>query len=179
MVEEVEDRPVPGWERAVDRLIGLGRIGAEASLAAMMLLITLEVICRSFLGFSLTIVDETCGYLVVALLFLGVGYSLREQALLRVEFIINVLPRRVRPVVELFYDLAALGISLVLLYQLARLAVSSWERGMVAPTLMETPIYIPQVVMPLGAALLVLGLLAEIARDLRRIAAPSAGESRR
>src|SRR5690606_9538112 len=142
MAEDWGDRRVPGWERAIDGLIGLGRIGAELSLVAMMVLITLEVVCRSFLSFSLTIVDETCGYLVVALLFLGAGYSLREQALLRVEFIINVLPARVRPVVDLLFDVLALGFSLIVLYQLGRVTVSSWERGMVAPTLMETPIYL-------------------------------------
>lgn len=169
MAEDGGDRRVPGWERAIDGLIGVGRIGAELSLVAMMVLITLEVICRSFFGFSLTIVDETGGYLVVALLFLGAAYSLREQALLRVEFLINALPVRVRPVVDLLFDVAALGFSLIILYQLARLTVSSWERGMVAPTLMETPIHLPQIVMPVGALLLVLGLLAEIARDLRRI----------
>ena len=108
----------------------------------------------------------------MALLFLGAAYSLREQALLRVEFLINALPMRVRPVVDLLFDVAALGFSLIILYQLARLTVSSWERGMVAPTLMETPIHLPQIVMPVGALLLVLGLLAEIARDLRRIAGP-------
>ncbi|WP_374445468.1 TRAP transporter small permease subunit [Stella sp.] len=165
------DDPQRGrWERAADRLIGVGRAGAELCLIAMMALITLEVICRSFLGFSLTIVDETCGYLVVALLFLGAAYSLREQALLRVEFIIVALPRRLRAWVELLFDAAALGFALVILYQLARVAFSSWERGMVAPTLMETPIWLPQLAMPAGSLLLVLGLAAEIARDLRRIA---------
>lgn len=170
MTGEVDDPHRGRWERAADGLIGAGRAGAELCLIAMMVLITLEVICRSFLGFSLTIVDETCGYLVVALLFLGAAYSLREQALLRVEFIITALPLRLRAWVELFFDMAALGFALVILYQLARVTVSSWERGMVAPTLMETPIYLPQLVMPVGSLLLVLGLAAEIARDLRRIA---------
>ena len=170
MADGLEDGRMAPWERGVDRLIGIGRAGAELSLVAMMALISLEVVCRSFLGFSLTIVDETCGYLVVALLFLGMGYSLREQALLRVEFIINALPSGLRNWVELLFDVAALGFTLVVLYQMGRLAISSWERGMVAPTLMETPIYIPQIVMPVGALLLALGLAAEIARDLRSIA---------
>ncbi len=168
---DAEDDPHRGrWERAADRLIGAGRAGAELALVGMMVLITLEVVCRSFLRFSLIIVDETCGYLVVALLFLGAAYSLREQALLRVEFIINALPVRLRAWVDLLFDVAAMGFALVILYQLARVTYSSWERGMVAPTLMETPIYLPQLVMPVGSLLLVLGLAAEIARDLRRVA---------
>ncbi|BBK33989.1 TRAP-type C4-dicarboxylate transport system permease small subunit [Stella humosa] len=170
MTVGLDDRRPPRWEWAVDRLIGAGRLGAELSLVAMMVLITLEVICRSFLGFSLTIVDETCGYLVVALLFLGMSYSLREQALLRVEFIINALPSRARAWIELLFDVASLGFAVVILYQMGRLAISSWQRGMVAPTLMETPIYLPQLVMPVGALLLLLGLLAEIARDVHVLA---------
>jgi len=165
-------RPAPvavGFVRVADMAVRFGMIGAELCLVAMMVLISAEVVCRSFFAFSLTIVDETCGYLVVALLFLGVAHSLREQALLRVEFLINALPRRARPVVDLVYDTAALGFAVILAWQLYRITVSSHERGMIAPTLMETPIWMPQVVMPLGCALLILALLAEMARDVDRI----------
>lgn len=156
--------------RAIDRLTVLGMYGAEACLAAMMILIAVEVVCRSFLNFSIIIVDETCGYLVAAMLFLGAAYSLRQQALLRVEFIITALPARLRPAVDLVYDVLSLGFALILLHQMGRLAYSSWDRGMVAPTLMETPIWLPQLVLPAGAVLLVLALAAEIARDLARLA---------
>ncbi|MCC7274074.1 MAG: TRAP transporter small permease [Alphaproteobacteria bacterium] len=179
MVESPGAPRVTAAVRAIDGLIRVGMHGAELCLVAMMVLITLEVVCRSFLGFSLTIVDETCGYLVAALLFLGAAYSLRQEALLRVEFIIVALPRRLRHVVDLAYDIASLGFAIILLHQMARLAVSSHQRGMVAPTLMETPIWLPQVVLPVGAALIVLGLLAEIVRDIARISGrlPAAGES--
>ena len=165
-----------GIVRGIDLLVRLGRAGAELSLVAMMVLITAEVICRSFFRFSLTIVDETCGYLVVAMLFLGAAYSLRAQALLRVEFIIVALPARVRDAVVFVYDVASLGFALILLYQLHRITVSSYDRGMIAPTLMETPIYLPQIVMPVGSALLVLALVAEIIQDVARL---SSGRGRR
>lgn len=169
MTVGLDDRRPPRWEWAVDRLIGAGRLGAELSLVAMMVLITLEVICRSFLGFSLTIVDETCGYLVVALLFLGMSYSLREQALLRVEFIINALPSRAR------LDRTAVRRGVPRLRGGDPLPDGPPRHQLLAARhggadADGDPIYLPQLVMPVGALLLLLGLLAEIARDVHVLA---------
>jgi TRAP-type C4-dicarboxylate transport system permease small subunit len=79
------------------------------------------------------------------------------------------IPPRARQVLQLFYNLASLVFSLILDYQLFRLVVSSYTRGYVEATILATPLYIPQLVMPIGVTLMIVVLLAEIGDDLRAL----------
>jgi TRAP-type C4-dicarboxylate transport system permease small subunit len=133
---------------------------AELLMLAMMALITGEVICRSFMGFSLLLVDEVAGYMLVAILFLGVTASFQSGSLLRVDFIMNRLSARAQLWLDAVFDLIGFGFVAILDYALVNFVLSTFERGMQAPTLLATPLYLPQLVMPVGATLLALALLA-------------------
>ena len=133
---------------------------AELLMLAMMAMITIEIACRSFAGFSLLLVDEVAGYALVAILFLGVTTSFRSGSLLRVEFVFNRLPPRARLWLDGIFDLIGFGFVAILDYAMIKFVLSTFERGMHAPTLLGTPLYIPQSVMPVGTTLLAVALLA-------------------
>lgn len=133
---------------------------AELLMLAMMAMITVEIVCRSLAGFSLLLIDEVAGYVLVAILFLGVTTSFRSGSLLRVEFIINRLPPRARLWLDGTFDLVGFGFVAILDYAMIKFVLSTFERDMHAPTLLATPLYIPQSVMPLGTTLLAVALLA-------------------
>ncbi|WP_421996872.1 TRAP transporter small permease subunit [Reyranella sp.] len=141
---------------------------AELLMLAMMALITVEIVCRSFLGFSLLLVDEVAGYVLVAILFLGVTTSFRSGSLLRVEFVINNLPARAQLWLDAAFDLIGFAFVAILDYALINFVRSTFERDMHAPTLLGTPLYIPQAVMPVGATLLAVALLASTVDKARR-----------
>jgi len=125
-----------------------------------------EVVCRSFLNLSLHFADEVAGYLLVAILFLGVTISFRSGTLLRVEFLLQRLPRRWRLRLEMLFLLIAFLFVLVLDYALIKYVLSTHARGMQAPTLLATPLYIPQAVMPIGVTLLAIALLGSAVEKL-------------
>lgn len=152
-----------------DFLIKLGLYVSALVIVAMMSLIAADVASRNILNLSLLVVDEVSGYLLVALSFFGVGYSLRTGALLRVEFILFSLPPRLKAALGVLYDVLSLGVMLILTYYLYRVTVSSFDRGMVAPTLLETPVWIPQVAMPVGSLILVVALVLEIGLGIARM----------
>lgn len=133
---------------------------AELLMLAMMVMITVEITCRSLAGFSLLLVDEVAGYVLVAILFLGVTASFRSGSLLRVEFIINRLPPGARLWLDGTFDLIGFVFVAILDYAMIRFVLSTFERDMHAPTLLGTPLYIPQLVMPVGTTLLAAALLA-------------------
>lgn len=133
---------------------------AELLMLTMMVLITGEIVCRSFLGFSLLRVDEVAGYMLVAILFLGITISFRSGSLLRVDFILDRLPAKARLWLDAVFDLMGFCFVATLAFAMVNFVMSTFERGMVAPTLLATPLYIPQSVMPLGATLLAVALLA-------------------
>lgn len=138
----------------------------EVIVAAMMLLITLEVISRSVFHHSFQVADELASYLLVGLTFLGVNVALRENALFRVEFLFDRLPGPLRAAVQLAFDILSLLVAAILEYQLVQLVLSSMSRGNRSMSILSTPLYIPQLIMPIGMAVMILMLLASIVRDV-------------
>ncbi len=163
----------PRWPdafvRAGNTLVTLGLRIAQIATVAMVVLITSDVIARNLFKVSLLISDEISGYLLVAMTFFGIAYGLRTGSLLRIEFILFAMPPRLRKVADVVYDLLALALSCIFLYTFIRLVLSTWDRHMVAPTLIETPLWIPQLAMPLGCAILAVGFLLELRGSIMRM----------
>lgn len=136
-------------------------------LFAMMALIVAEVVLRGAFGRSLQIVDEYSGYMVVAVFFLGVAYALQEKALLRVEFLIARLNPDNRRAMLVCYDVLALIFSLMVTWQLVRFTYGTWRQGVFAPTTAMTPLYLPELVMPLGMAMVCLVLASNVIAGFR------------
>lgn len=154
-------------EGLIGLLVRIERALCGVCIVVMALLTTSEVICRAFLGFSLLINDEISGYLLVAISFLGLGVALGEGALFRVGFFYDTLHGTARRVADLIFDILALGVACVLVYQMIDLAWSSYDRGVTAPTMLRTPLYIPQSTMVIGALCLAVILVVRILDHLR------------
>jgi TRAP-type C4-dicarboxylate transport system permease small subunit len=57
------------------------------------------------------------------------------------------------------FDLLALAACAALTWQLTRLVMNSWRAEDVAPTPLLTPLWLPQITMPIGTALLCYSLI--------------------
>jgi TRAP-type C4-dicarboxylate transport system permease small subunit len=156
-------------DRVGDALVTLGLRVAQVAVAAMVILITSDVISRNVFKVSLLISDEVSGYLLVCMTFFGIAYSLRTGSLLRIEFILFAMPQPLRKIADVLFDILALALSCILLHVFIRLVLSTWDRHMVAPTLIETPLWIPQLAMPIGGAILVVGFLLELRGSVKRM----------
>lgn len=136
---------------------------AGALTLLMMVIIVAEVIARELLGFSFLIVDEFAGYLLAAMVFLGLGQTLRDDSLLKIEVVHARITGRARLWYGLLLDAIALSVSLILLFYISKLVISSYERGIHSATVFAIPQYLPQLVLPIGCAVMSLCLLARIA----------------
>jgi len=150
-------------------VLRLGVLAGGLLIALLMLLVASEVVLRSLFGISLLRVDEYAGYIVVALVFLGIPYALHHDALLRVDLIFERLKGRRREAVALLFDLVSLLVTLVLGFYLTRMVITTFERGTFSSTPAMTPLWIPQAVMPIGILLIVIILLARIAGRCRAL----------
>lgn len=144
------------------RLVAFQKWVCGFLIVAMALLIASEVVSREVFDYSLQVTHELAGYLLVAVAFLSIGVSLHERALFRVEFLFARLPKRGQAVLQLVFDLLALGFGSLLLYQLIQFVASSYSRGFKEATILATPLYLPQIVMPVGVSLMIMVLLAQI-----------------
>ena len=143
---------------------------SSLALIAMILLIGTEAIVRNVFGGSLQITDEICGYLLVAVTFLSMSVSEAHGAFHRVELVQARLGRRARIVLQIVFDACALVASALVAWQVTRLAMNSWRAEGVAPTPLQTPLWLPQSVMGIGMALLCLALLRSMRTKARRLA---------
>jgi TRAP-type C4-dicarboxylate transport system permease small subunit len=147
--------------------------GSEALCAlfliAMIVMIGSEAVARNVFATSLQVTDEIGGYLLVAMTFLSMSVAEAHGAFHRVELIQSRLGEKVRMISQIVFDLMSLGASAIITWQLTRLTLNSWRSEDVAPTPLQTPLWLPQSTMAIGMALLCFALVRTIIVKARRI----------
>lgn len=148
--------------RALDVVLAL-------ALVVMLLLLLVEIVARNFLDTSTLIADEYSAYGLVVVGFLGLGRALATGSHVRVGALLAVFAKRrkVRQALEVFSGLALLAFAVIGTYQLGALAIESWQRGTTAPTIMRTPLYVPQAIATLGFFLLGTSAISFLIRIIR------------
>ena len=154
---------------AVARISDFGGYAAALAVFIIMVLVCVEVFLRTFLRTSTLIADEMSGYLNALVLFLGLAYTLKEGGFIRVELVYVRLRGRIGMAVKLLIVLSSLGyIGIVILYMWKHIAYS-YKFNITSTDVAETPLYIPQFLMWLGAVILGLQLLVYLLNRLRNL----------
>jgi TRAP-type C4-dicarboxylate transport system permease small subunit len=141
----------------------------ELGIVALAVIVLTEIVTRNVFNYSFQISDEVGGYIVVGLTFLALPVCQARQAYHHVMFVQSRLPRRVREWLNLGFDLLSLAFCLALIWELGWQVVQTWQSGDIAPTLLATPLWIPQTIMPIGCIALFVVLLRGIGLRLRRL----------
>ena len=147
----------------------------EAALIVMLVIIGTDIFTRWALNFSFEISDEIGGYMLAAITFLSLAVCQVNDSFHHVELIQARLSPRGRALSGLLFDLLTLAFAALLTWHYFKLELSSWRFGEHAPTFLETPLWIPRLVMAIGAFALCLAVLRTILLHLRRLRAPNSG----
>ena len=160
------------FDRVVRRLAMLGIALAAISLLGSLALVVYSVVMRYFLNQPAAWVDELVGYLLVACVMLAAADALLEGEHLAVDLVTERLGSRGKRL-TLLAGLAAVALSALLL------AIEGYDMvafsrmvGLMSNGYMATPMWIPQLLIPIGAALMLLAALVAIASALRNPEAP-------
>ena len=149
--------------RAIDFVVLLSAVVAAAIFVAMTVLIALEVVLRAF-RYSMLFTDEYSGYMVLAIMALGVPYAREKNALLTVDFFYERLPEKAQRALQIVYNLVALAVCGMLTYYLTAFTYASYERNLFSSTPMMTKLWIPQLAMPIGFSLLTIVVMRKLFR---------------
>ncbi len=155
--------------RFIDRLSAVGGWIAAAAVAAIVVLVTIEIVARSLFGKSTQITDEICGYLNVTVLFLGMAMSLRDGANVRVEIFYERLQGKAALLIRWLIVLVSLTYMAIATAILLRYVGYSYSRGLVSTTIAQTPLWLPQGIMIVGSMLLALQFAAFLLRGGRTV----------
>lgn len=130
----------------------------------IVLLIMVEIVLRSVFNTSTLISDEYSAYFFVGVILLSLAYTFRTDGHIRITLLISMLGRRGRFLMEVLATTVAIVIITYALYYSSVMVYDSWSLGMSADSISETPIYLSQLVIPVGLILLDFELVARLIR---------------
>lgn len=125
-------------------------------LLAMAGLIGVEILVRGSFGISTLIADEYSGYLFVWITMIGFVHALRIGAFLRVSLLVGRFGPKGKAMTDLLAAAVGIAVSAICVYATAILLLASVRFGTVSIQPSATPLWIPQLILPVGFALLCL-----------------------
>lgn len=162
---------------AAAALRGAAMAVSGAAVVGMMVLVTFEVLLRTFANRSTLVADEMAGYLLVAMTFLGLAPSLRGGAFIRIDTYRDRLRGGARRALDAALVAVALAYAITVDWYLWDLLAGTWRLGTTSIQVSRTPLWIPQAVMAVGGLLLILELVVEMVLVITADEALPAGES--
>ncbi|MEP3349598.1 MAG: TRAP transporter small permease [Marinomonas sp.] len=149
-------------------IVNLSRLLNQLSGALAMLLIAyllchilLEIILRQF-GTSTYVLDEFVGYAIATTTFLGLGYSLERDGLIKVNILSDRLPEKYQWQLELLISLLSLTLFSWISYYWYINVARSYKRNITSESIAETPLWIPEGMVLVGLVLLCMTLLVRM-----------------
>ncbi|CCO23526.1 TRAP transporter small permease subunit [Maridesulfovibrio hydrothermalis] len=154
--------------RAIIKFIeGLSTGGAFLSALGMMFIVVLvvvEIFLRAVLKTSTLVSCEYGGYALVFLILTGLAYTMKEEGLIRINLLTIHFSEKGKRIADIISGIIGAAITTFALYYTTLMVYETWELEMTADTIAETPLWIPQLAIPIGMALLLLQIIAFIAR---------------
>ena len=118
---------------------------------------------RSIIG----VYEITEKYLMVAAVFLAVGYGYRRGAYIRVTFLIDRLPRKAKFVLDIFSQIFCILLSAFLIVATVKRAIFTVASGTTLGAL-NYPLWPGYMIVPVGLFFMSLLLLFDLSRMFRR-----------
>ena len=137
-------------------------------LTGLVSLVCLEALLRGAFNYSLGFAEELTGYGVVFMTFFGAALSLRGGTMFQVHFLLNAWPEGTRRWLVRGFVVIALILCTILAWKTKDLTLSSFARGKFAPTVLRTPLWIPQIILPAGFAVLAFFLVEQLMLTFRK-----------
>ncbi|CAN5778752.1 TRAP transporter small permease [soil metagenome] len=164
--------------KALDMLYGAALAGACAAMAAIALLVLVQVMGRMIdraavllgmgrVGISVPSLAEIGGFLFVAAAFLALPATLRAAGHVRVTLLLRFLGPAGDRAMTVLALAAGLALAAFAAWAVGGQAAASFGRGSVSYGLIRIPLWAPQGVMTLGLGIFALALLDELVTALR------------
>jgi TRAP-type C4-dicarboxylate transport system permease small subunit len=137
----------------------------------MTALMLLEVVLRGVFNSTTEHSDELVGYLLVGISFLSLALCQSRGAFHRVEMVQMRLGPRGKAVSALVFDILSFAYIALTDWYFLQFVMSSYRREAQAPTVLATPLWIPETAMIVGATLLLIVLGRAVIRDVQELRA--------
>lgn len=151
----------------VDEISMWGAWASALCILSILGLIVAEVVSRNLFNVSIYFAWEFSAYLMGAAFLMGAGYALRAGAQIRVNVLLENVPRPVARFFDLFSTVCGIAIGVYLTWALGEMTYLSWVRESRSPEKSELLRWIAQFPLALGSLLFTLQTIARLGRLLR------------
>ncbi len=146
----------------------IARISA-VMLGLMTILILVEIFLWNIFTKTTLIADEYCAYGLAAIIFFGAGYCLKERGHIRITLVLGFLPEKLSRTITF----AATGVTTAFMgylwWYLFKRVGATVRYNSTSGTLTNTPLWIPQTLMLVGAACFLIQLFATTIKTYQAI----------
>ncbi|MEM9317452.1 MAG: TRAP transporter small permease [Pseudomonadota bacterium] len=125
----------------------------------------IEVVRREVFAYSSIWGEEIVRYSFIYLAWIGAAAAVKERGHIRIDVILNYVPRTIKALLYIFGDLVMFVVALVALYWSWEAVHVSWKFGSVTHGLRISQVFFLFAV-PFGFALVILRLVQSFLRDL-------------
>lgn len=131
------------------------------TLAAMSIIVFVQVVCRYILQSSLPWSEEVSRYLLVWTTFLGGAYGIRQGAHLGIEAFTLLLPKKAQKILSIIVMLGGIVLCAIIFNYGAFLVSSQLAKGQLSPA-MRVPMGYMYAAIPIGMAFFILRYIQSI-----------------
>ncbi len=166
-LKNIENSTMKTFYFLVNKLSLWGAYLSSLLLISLVCLILVEIFIRHFFDMSTMIADEYSGYLYLSSIFLGLAYTFNEKAHIRINIITSKLSLKTNNFIDIIAGIITICVLSFAFYRTILFTYDSYEFEMLSEAVSETPLYLTQLVMPLGLGLFILSVLAFVLKGFK------------
>ncbi len=155
-------------EAILDLISGLEKGLLVLCLGFMVVLVLVQIGMRNFYDSGVAGGDSMVKHMVLWVGFIGAGLATRERSHIRIDVASKVLPKEIKPYVQVLVDVFSIIISAMLVYA-AYDFVAVEHQGRSTLPFMDIPVWIMQVIIPIGFVVITLRFAFQAVVNLKKI----------
>ncbi len=150
-------------------LVRIGGTVAEICLFVLVSLIVVDVFLRYVFNAPTKFTDEVGGYLLVGISFMGATYALKHGSHVKVTVLTERFPQKVQRWFNFITESLALSGLIILVWKTVQLVMRSYATNFRSMGYLEAPMWLPQLVVPIGLTIFSLHILLLLIVQARRL----------
>jgi len=158
---------MPKLNKYIDNLSLWGAYLSALGIISLAILILVEIFIRQFFDMSTLLADEYSGYLYLASIFLGLSYTFKENAHIRINIITSLLNKKANNIIDVIAGTITIAVLIFVFYRTILFTYDSYELEMLSESVSETPLYLTQLVMPISLLIFILSVFVFVIKRFK------------
>lgn len=157
-----------GVKKFLQKFEQFERMLVALCLGLMVLMVLVQIFLRNFYQSGVVGGDSLVKHLVLWVGFLGAGLATREASHIRIDIASKILPTPMKPYVQVVVDVFSIVVCSMLLYASYNFVSIEYEGRGTIP-FQEIPVWIMEIVIPLGLLIITLRFAAQAVSNFLQI----------